>query len=412
MLRTAAATERELERLFLDNRDFEEVASAIEVFCPFDAIGMDRQEIRHGFFLRYILDPARPHGFGTDCLRGFLWAAASAMRDDATSKIRPLDVHLMELDSTIVEREYKSIDLLIQVPAEKVVLAVELKIDATEHSGQLGRYRKAVEKDFPEAEGWRQVFLFLTKRGDTASEDDGAGWQALPLESVADMLSGVSDKGGGHPDARMMLNAYVSMLRRRHLTDQRMEELARSLWREHREALDFLMSRRPNAASSVLALLFENQTQVAAALSQAAGMEIVPDHSTRAYVRFAMKPWDAAPGMLTGTGWRPSERMLLFELTWDAKAIRCQFELGPGDTNLRRAIFDAFKEAGAEIGGKWELAPKWRHLASKALVPFQQDDDVEVLYEQTVKAASAFVAQHIPRYDAALAGLINARQQP
>lgn len=263
-----------------------------------------------------------------------------------------------------------------------------------------------MERDFPKDEGWRQVFLFLTKRGENPSETDGAGWQALPLETVADMFDVVGEKGGGRPDARMMLKAYVGMLRRRHLTDQRMEDLARSLWREHREALDFLMSRRPNAASNVLALLFENRAEIAGALSEAAGIEIVPDHSTRAYVRFAMKPWDAVPGMLTGTGWRPSERMLLFELTWDAKAIRCQFELGPGDPDCRQTIFDAFKQAGAEIGGKWPLAPKWRHLATKALVPYQQDDDVSALYDETVKAACNFVALHVPKYNAALAKLI------
>lgn len=406
MLQPLTASERELERLFLDNRDFEQLATAIEVFCPFDAVGMDRQEIRHGFFLRYILDPLRPHGFGADCLRAFMWAAASAIRDDSSTTIRPLDVHLMELDSAVIEREYKSIDLLIQVPAEKVVLAIELKIDATEHSGQLGRYRNVVQKDFPADEGWRQVFLFLTKRGDAPSEIDGEGWQTLPLEAVADMLASVADKGGGQPEARMMLTAYVSMLRRRHLTDQRMEDLARGLWKEHREALEFLMSRRPNAGSNAVGLFLDNQVQVAATLSEAAGIEIVPDHSTRAYVRFGMKPWDAVPGMLTGTGWRPSERMLLFELTYDAKAIRCQFELGPGDADMRAAIFEAFKNGGADIGGKWDLAPKWRHLATKALVQYHQDDDVESLYEQALNAASSFVAVHVPKYHAALSPLM------
>ena len=32
----------------------------MDVFYPFDAVGMDNQEIRHGYFLRYILDPALP----------------------------------------------------------------------------------------------------------------------------------------------------------------------------------------------------------------------------------------------------------------------------------------------------------------------------------------------------------------
>jgi hypothetical protein len=41
---------------------------------------MERQEIRHGHFLCYLLNPSRPHGFGTECLRAFMWAAAAVLR--------------------------------------------------------------------------------------------------------------------------------------------------------------------------------------------------------------------------------------------------------------------------------------------------------------------------------------------
>jgi len=399
--------EGNLERLFLDNEAFEELASALDFFCPFDAVGMDRQEIRHGFFLRYMLDPHRPHGFAAECLRGLMWAAAAALHDAGNTGIMPLDVHLMDLDSAIVEREYSSIDLLIQIPAERVVVAVELKIDASEHSGQLRRYRRIVEKDFPSADGWRQVFLFLTKRGDDPSEDDGAGWHSLPLETVVAMLERVMAKGGGQPDARMMLGAYIGMLRRKHLTDPRMEELARGLWREHREALEFLMSRRPDVGSEVFAQLIDQQAVVAARFSEAAGTEIVPDHSTKSYVRFAVKKWDAVPGMLSGTGWKPSVRMLLFEFFRDAKGtIKCQFELGPGDVTEREALFAAWKGAGLDIGGKWALNAKWRQLASKSLVSTTDEDDVAEVFERVVEGAAKFLGMHVPKYDAVASQLI------
>ena len=331
-----------------------------------------------------------------------MWAAASAISDDESTPIRALDVHLMELDSAVVEREYKNIDLVIHVPAEKVVLAVELKIDAAEHSGQLGRYRQIIERDFPSADGWRQIFLFLTKRGDSPSDSDGAGWQTLPLESVAEMLERIADKGGGHPEARMMLNAYVGMLRRRHLTDQRMENLARDLWREHREALEFLMSRRPDMASEVFTVMLERQTEIASRFSEAAGQSIVPDHSTKTYVRFAVERWDAIPGMTEGTGWKPSNRMLIFEIYRDTKGgIKCQFQLGPGDPVKREALFRAFENGGADIGGKWALAALWRQLASKTLYAPKEDDSADEAFERVVTGAAQFLKTHVPRYDAA-----------
>jgi hypothetical protein len=309
----------------------------------------------------------------------------------------------MDLDSAIVEREFSSIDLLIQVPAEKVVVAVELKIDANEHSGQLGRYRKIVAKEFANQDGWRQIFLFVTKRGDEPSEEDGAGWFALPLENVVEMLERVIAKETGNPDARMMLNAYVGMLRRKHLTDPRLDDLARGLWREHREVLDFLMSRRPNVASEVFGLLLANQTSAAASLSERAGFKLVADHSTRNYVRFAVKDWDAIPGMLSGTGWPPSERLLLVELVNEANgSIRCKVELGPGAAEQRHAIFEAFKGAGADVGGNWPLAAKWRQLAAKIVAKPTDEDVAADVFAQVISAAGQFLGSHLPKYDRAL----------
>jgi hypothetical protein len=402
-----ALDEDSLERLFLDNKAFEDVASALDVFCPFDAVGMDRQEIRHGFFLRYMLDPHRPHGFGVECLRGFMWAAAAALRDAGDTGIKPLDVHLMDLESAIVEREYSSIDLLIQIPTEKVVVAVELKIDATEHSGQLGRYRKLVEKEFPKSDGWRQLFLFLTKRGDDPSEEDGQGWSALPLEAVVEMLSRVLSKGSGQPDAQVMLNAYVSMLRRRHLTDPRLEELARGLWREHREVLDFLMSRKPDVGYEVFSAMLDDQAAVAASFSVATQLKIIPDQSTKTYLRFAIEDWDSVPGMLTGTGWKPSNRMLLFEM-WRTTngGIRCKVELGPGDPESRERLFQAFKAAGADVGGNWQLAAKWRQLAAKQLANPAEDDDPTDVRLQVMNGATQFLKSHLPKYDAGIKTLV------
>lgn len=186
----AGVKEQDLERLIVDNASFEAIDAAMNVFCPFDAVGMSRQEVRHGHFLKYILDPARPHGFGAECLRAFMRAVASALSSEGFA-IAPLDVHLMELDGASIRREYQAIDLLVEVPQEKLIVAVELKIDATEHSGQLGRYREIVEREWPDH---KRLLLFLTKRGEAASAD-GVGWHSLSLAPVTEALAAVAEKG-------------------------------------------------------------------------------------------------------------------------------------------------------------------------------------------------------------------------
>lgn len=56
------AVEQALTKLFVGNADLVELESSFDQFCPFEAVGMADQEIRHSHFLSYITDPRRPHG--------------------------------------------------------------------------------------------------------------------------------------------------------------------------------------------------------------------------------------------------------------------------------------------------------------------------------------------------------------
>jgi hypothetical protein len=108
------------------------------------------------------------------------------------SKISPLDVHLMDFERAQIRREWQRIDLLGIISEEKLVVAIELKIDANERIGQLSNYRNQVESHWPVERGWRHLFLFLTKNGDEASDADGEGWIALHLADLAEEFEQVA----------------------------------------------------------------------------------------------------------------------------------------------------------------------------------------------------------------------------
>ena len=401
--------ECQFEELFLDNPKFNDLAKAMDVFCPFEAVGMDSQEIRHGYFLHYLLSPQRPHGFGPECLRGFMSAAAAAIKDDATTALRPMDVHLMNLDSAIIEREYSAnvdgkprlIDILIKIPAEKLVITVELKIDAAEHSGQLRDYRKFISQEFA---SWDKLFLFVTKRDDAPSIDDGEGWHNLSLETIANTLERIVARGSGHVDARTMTQAYVSMLRRKHLTDKRLEKIAKDLWLEHEEVLDYLMKRRPNVEAKIFDLLLTNRENVAQKLSDATGFEIVTDYSTGSVARFAVRSWDAFYGVREGTGWSQSPRIILFEIMRYKGKINCNFTICVGEKDSRKLILEALKnhQIIPEIKEHQEwIKPRTDSLfvskdfSSKAV-------EIDTIYEEIVIKAAEFLKKHIDQFDQAI----------
>jgi hypothetical protein len=100
--------EKRLADLVMLDEDFAKLEQILDIFCPFEAVGMVRQEIRHAHFLAYYLDPNRPHGFGDACLRAFLTKAIEAQGKTGPSGIGILDIHMMDLQNGLVAYSCRS----------------------------------------------------------------------------------------------------------------------------------------------------------------------------------------------------------------------------------------------------------------------------------------------------------------
>lgn len=390
-----------LADLFVANDDFSELEQALDVFCPFEAVGMVSQEIRHGRFLSYIFDPNRPHGFGVECLRG-LMAAASRSSHQISSNISLLEAHLMNFDGATVHREWRSIDILIEVPGQDLIVAVELKIDASEHSGQLKRYRESVQSEWPEK---RHIFLFLTKCGDMPSDDNGDGWVTVELDALAGELGRVANHTGGDADARKMLDSYLAMLRRHHLDNERLEGLAASLWLKHRSALEYLADRRPNAVGDLFQRLVDSSDELAQSIHAQCGEEVIVDYARRAAIYLAIPAWDAVPGFRKAEGFTTSNRLILFEI---AKAgsdyFRCYFILGKGDQAARENLFEQLRQGGCDVGKKSKPTKEWNRLASAriSLKGIEDAPDLGAWQGKVSTQIREFASKHIPSYTEAL----------
>jgi hypothetical protein len=408
----SGVTEDQLAALFIGNSAFAEIEAAFDRFCPFEAVGVIRQEIRHGQFLEYVFNPQRPHGFGSDCLQAFFHAAATAASaEEPIAGFSPLDIHLMELDNAVVRREWRNIDLLIEVPSHKLIVAVELKIDASEHSGQLKRYRETVETNWPRADGWKQVFVFLTKRGDEPSSEDGTGWLTLELEAVTSEMHKLVEREVGAVDARRLLQSYIDMLRRHHLTNERLEQLASKLWAEHGAALEYLVEQRPDAVAELFRQLFTDRERLAAAMTEAAGTEIVPDHCTPGMLRFAVTAWDDLPNYLTAD-WTPSKRHLLIEIVRGGRGrrtIRMYVLLGKGNQAVRQKVYQALESADVAERRKRQFTGDWTRLSSVNLMILPEEE--EFPFDQTLRkiedSALKYVAGKVPAFSSALDSLRN-----
>ena len=385
---------------------FHELERRTDTFCPFEAIGMVRQEIRHGAFLSYILSPNRPHGLGTAPLRAFLQEIADGA-DGGDLPFTALDIHFLQLDQARIRKEWRRIDLLIELPPAAgergTVIAIELKIDAAEGGDQLARYRKIVEREYA---GWRRAYVFLTLRDDDPSDAHGKGWMPASLSRMLAAWQDVASRAEGSTGGADLLKAYVAMVRRHMLTDDELEELARKVWSRHGAALDFLMDRKPDVITDIQKSIIDRQVEIARRLGEATGFRIVPEQSTKRIVRFAIGDWDDLEGMRSCMTWLGSHRQIALEfMRYYDDHMRFVYVLGPGEHPVRDAIYEELGARKLDRGkGKAQVGAGHKQLASKYVLS-KQDYEAMQDGEMTVdRAVGRIVEKAVAHLKDTLAG--------
>ena len=389
-------TEADISALIIDDPEFRALGRAFDVFCPFEAMNAAQVELRHSAFLATLLDPLGTHGFGDACLRALMDLAVEASGDPALSR---LNLHLAELGDAEIRREWRSIDVLAILPSAKMVLCIEVKVEASEHSDQLARYRETVEAAWPGSD-WTRLFVFLTARGIKPSD---SGWVALPFAELMERFAVLVKQGGGIEMARAMLDAYVNMIRRRYVADYDLTEMARRLWQRHAAALEFLVDNRPDPTGELMTALREGYLKVREEVLQECDQELSLDHCTITCVRFAVTAWDTVPGMTSGTGSGPSNRLLLFEVVGHKNRFTAKLVLGPGDRHTREEIHNKIIGPDSGIERRKTFAPHSHTVVSRKInVDAEKEGEFAEKLEKLRDETVSFISEHLPALDSAL----------
>ena len=165
-------------------------------------------------------------------------------------------------------------------------MAIENKVDSAEHSDQLSRYRRLVERHFPQH---TRLFAYLSPSGEEPSDDS---FTPVPYREIIGFVEDTLERRGEQlaGEVRTFLEQYVEMVRRFIMEDSEIQQLCRTIYEKHRKALDTLFEQRPDRASEVQAIL----TDLLGTYAQ-----LIPDYSTKSYVRFIPKSLDVLPQWAT-----------------------------------------------------------------------------------------------------------------
>ena len=343
-LEASLTGEREALRLSLHSPDLLDtlanlghaIAEESEQLDAIDLIAPGRWAVEefHSSIVNWLLDPSAHHRQAAHFIAALLnatmapprlldadWSAAQVLREWENVA----DGQRGYLDILILDRDHQNL------------IAIENKTFSQEHSNQLTRYRLALAEAYPD---FTRHHIFLSPAGLPASlELDRKYWQPARYSVLHDAIQRALQTGIADPDANALLQIYATTMRRNVMPETSIDQQARRIYLEHREALDRIFANKPNWIEETKPMLRE-------AVAKYPFWKL--DLEAAQTVRFRAADWDEFPSTRTGTGWSTgSNALLLFQLRFDDETPYLDLGLstaGSENAGIRAALFDDVRQ--------------------------------------------------------------------
>ena len=291
--------------------ELRELEKTLGKFNLFRVLRFEHGEIRHSNVLAWLLDPAESHGLRDLFLRRWLMRVFAEEEAEEGEPFDPVTVDSCEIRWVEVIREWRNVDLLIRIETVDHghwIVAIENKVQSSQGSDQLTRYRKQVEESFKSAT--KRLFVFLTRREE---EPNDAAYVVASYQQVSEVLRDCieeqKDVIGSEP--KVLLNHYLAILEELFMENSKVAELARRIYQSHRDALDVIFEHRPDELQNLSEALRQKMEASAGAL------KLVPMVCAKHYVRFLPEAWKTAEN-LKGKAWGNS----------GSACVLCEISLG------------------------------------------------------------------------------------
>ena len=377
---------------FDQDSDLAELERLLSEFNLFRLLGWGSYEETHSRILAWLLNPRENHRLGAAFLNKFLAATM------------PLAISEADGSAARVQREWRNavdgqqgfLDLLILDEGRQFLCAIENKVYSGEHSGQLTRYRQALENRYPDFD---RRYLFLSPWGTLAQDAvERKHWQSvdynLICQLVAETAQTFADSVSG--DVLAFLRQYADLVRRSILGNEDARVVAGKIYRRHKNAIDFILTHRDYCElrlQDILKETIENQD----------GWKFEGQHKQREFTRFFAEGWPGFPVYKTGIGWLPAcPALTLFQFRCQNDTLVADIAISQGkDQNARaaldsclRAIIDPAKRSEKSFATHWIIFDLSENILDKS--DFEQWDETAIR-AKLADWVSAFAQNQYPQ---------------
>ncbi|ONH02187.1 PD-(D/E)XK nuclease family protein [Bacillus cereus] len=227
----------------LDNSmEFEKLHSKFNRFNPFKILKVDQFEIRHSNMIAWLLDPTENHHLSSMFVNKLLSKTfVKAENEELISQYNFIKLHKQSLQDLEVFREVqtennKRIDILAISESQKVAILIENKYKSSESDGQLQNYINFVSEKY---EGYTIIPIFLSLDGSAPSHKD---YFTLDYGDVLNILKGQLEIYSEYTSSTIkdFISYYIDILEGELVRDEEDIELALTVYKNHKAAVDFL----------------------------------------------------------------------------------------------------------------------------------------------------------------------------
>jgi hypothetical protein len=302
----------------LKDEDFDKLDLGLKNPNIFQILRITNNEIRHSNFLSWLLDPNQSHKLGDIFLKRFLREVFSS---EKFGEIDQSDVEGLDLTKVEIQREWKNIDILIKL--NDVVVCIENKVLSKEHSNQLMRYREIIESQFP---NHKKTYVFLTPDGHE-SEEENDQYEPISYDFIVETLERIISVYGEslNNQVKNYIKDYTTIIKRNLMGTDKLTELSKKIYSNHRELLDFIFDHKPDILDDVRSIFDQEIVKRGWVLGSPSSKYLrftTPKISELTYIN------------KNSNGWRKRESFLLeFVLGPEKNRINCKTVISRSDSN-------------------------------------------------------------------------------
>jgi len=366
-------TEFQLKELMLDDNFTSLQGLVNEEVNLMDVLRVSHRELQHSNFLAWFFDPSATHNLGDFALKEFIKIYFKENQFQNLGNETGLSVFefvQLDFDDLEIRREYKNIDLIFLSPKNKFCIALENKIYSSESRGQLAKYRKIIESEYPEFK--HKIYIFLSLENHEISEAEQDNYVQLNYEHIIKLIdlvvSGKSIKIAAN--TKFVFQQYLQTLKSMLNKNEEIEKVAQQLYKRYKAAFDlvfkYAVPAEGNEIWSKLNSLIENERS------------IKPFHSNRTYLRFQpnflydnlQKLKDA--GLVAQVDNLTDNWMFLFEFNVRRNLVTFDCKIGVGDPERREKLYEIYKKHKdvftKVVKANGLLSPSWHQAFQKQIL--------------------------------------------